>query len=210
MNIPDPAIFKCSSSECRPAPADDALNLVYHGTMAQRLGVGLIIRAAAKVRERIPGVQLHLWGRGDDLNNFYRLVEELGLQGHVHFRPEGFPLEELPRHLRAMNLGVVGNRRSVATDLMLPVKLMEYVALGIPVVAPRLRTIEHYFSEDMVTFYEPENVDSFADAICRLWRTPELRRRQALEASKFIDKFGWDRQGPELVTFYRDLLGIQA
>ena len=30
-----------------------------------------------------------------------------------------------------MDVGVVGNRRSAAGDLMLPVKLLEYVSLGI-------------------------------------------------------------------------------
>ena len=46
------------------------------------------------------------------------------------FRPKGLPLHELPRHLRSMDVGVVGNRRSAAGDLMLPVKLMEYVLIG--------------------------------------------------------------------------------
>ena len=207
MNVPDPAIFNHSSANGRPDRADRDLNLVYHGTMAERLGVDLVIRAAAKLRERIPGVHLHLWGRGDDLPQFYRLVEELGMQERVHFNPKGFPLEELPRQLRSMDLGVIGNRRSVASDLMLPVKLMEYVSLGIPVVAPRLRTIAHYFSDDMVAFYEPENIESFADSICQLWKNPELGRRQAEQAARFIKEHGWDRQGPDLVSFYRDLLG---
>ena len=59
---------------------------------------------------------------------------------------------------------------------MLPVKLLEYVSLGIPAVVPRLKTIEHYFSDDMVAYYEPEDVESLADAIYRLYREPERRR----------------------------------
>ena len=132
---------------------------------------------------------------------------ELGMQERVHFNPKGFPLEELPRQLRSMDLGVVGNRRSVASDLMLPVKLMEYISLGIPVVAPRLRTIAHYFTDDMVAFYEPEDIQSFGDSIFRLWQKPELRRRQAEQAGRFMKEYGWDRQGPELVAFYRNLMG---
>jgi glycosyltransferase involved in cell wall biosynthesis len=105
-----------------------------------------------------------------------------------------------------MDLGVVGNRRSAATDQMLPVKLMEYVALGIPTVVPRLRTIEYYFSDDMVAYYEPENVQSLADSIYRLCCQPALRSRQAEQARKFLREYGWDRQGAALVTFYQNLV----
>src|SRR5262249_14121721 len=118
----------------------------------------------------------------------------------------GYPLQELPDKLRSMHLGVIGNRRTVAGDLMLPVKLMEYVSLGIPAVVPRLRTIEHYFSDHMVRFYDPENVESFAEAINGLYEEPESRRRQAASAASFLTTYGWERQGGELVAFYRQLL----
>ena len=206
MNVPDPEIFKSGGRRTRHWDTESDFNVVYHGTMADRLGVDLAIRAVAAVRTRIPKIRLHLWGRGDDLPQLYRLAEELGLQDAVDFRPEGFPLEELPQRLQSMDVGVVGNRRSAATELMLPVKLMEYVSLGIPVVAPRLKTIAHYFSDDMVAFYEPEDVHSFADSIYRLWQQHELRCTQSERAGAFMTQYGWERQGPELVTFYRDLV----
>ena len=115
-------------------------------------------------------------------------------------------LEELPPRLARMHVGVVGNRRSLAGDLMLPVKLMEYAALGIPAVAPRLRTIDHYFDEDMVAYFEPGNVASLADAIHRLYADPGLRRAQAAAAGRFLDEHGWSMQGARYVTFYRQLL----
>jgi hypothetical protein len=89
---------------------------------------------------------------------------------------------------------------------MLPVKLMEYVSLGIPAVAPRLHTIEHYFSEDMVGYYQPEDVSSLADAIYRLYVDPERRRQQAERSTQFLGDYGWERQGIDFVTFYRNLL----
>jgi glycosyltransferase involved in cell wall biosynthesis len=206
MNVPDPAIFSRSSVDSRPATRGGSFNLVYHGSMVERLGVDLLIRAAAELRERVPGIRLHLWGNGDHLSTLQSLAQELGVEDRISFKPEGYPLRELPPHLRCMDLGVVGNRRSTATDQMLPVKLMEYVALGIPTVVPRLRAIEYYFSDDMVAYYEPENVQSLADSIYRLCCQPELRRRQAEQAHQFLRAYGWDRQGPELVTFYDKLL----
>jgi hypothetical protein len=105
-----------------------------------------------------------------------------------------------------MDLGVVGNRRSVACDLMLPVKLIEYVSLGIPTIVPRFKAIEHYFSDDMVTYYEPENVQSLADSVYRLYMEPHTCRLQAERANRFLEEYGWERQGADLVTFYRQLL----
>lgn len=206
MNVADPSIFKRPSVEARPRATASHFNLVYHGTMAERLGVDLIIRAAARLRQRIPHLRVHLWGHGDDLPGFQQLAKELDLEDVVFFEPKGYPLEELPRHLGSMDLGVVGNRRSVACDLMLPVKLIEYVSLGIPVIVPRFKAIEYYFDDDMVTYYEAEDVQSLADSIYRLYLEPAACCLQSEKANGFLRDYGWERQGAELVTFYRQLL----
>jgi glycosyltransferase involved in cell wall biosynthesis len=205
MNVPDPRIFKRAPVN-GDSPRSGSFNLVYHGTMAERLGVDLLVRAVANLRTRIPCVKLHLWGNGDDLDACRRLAQELQVEDRVVFRPKGFPLQELPAQLSAMDLGVVGNRRNAATALMLPVKLLEYVSLGIPAVVPRLKTIEHYFSNDMVSYYEPEDVESLSDAVYRLYGAPDLRRRQAATAGGFLEDCGWERQGNDLVKFYHELL----
>jgi glycosyltransferase involved in cell wall biosynthesis len=210
MNAPDPRLFGRSGANdagTERADKQGRFDLVYHGTIVQRLGVDLIIRAVGELRDRIPDLHLHLWGSGDDLSDFEALASDLGLSGRVTFKPQGFPLQHLPNQLRRMDVGVVGNRRSVASDLMLPVKLMEYVALGIPAVVPRLPAIAHYFTDNMVSYYEPEDVRSMTDAVFRLYEQPELRARQAARAKEVFDVCGWDRQGPELVGLYRKLVG---
>ncbi len=207
MNVPDPRIFKHgSSNDGGPVGREEYFNLVYHGTMVERLGVDLIIQAVAQLRDRIPCVRLHLWGNGDDLDRFQKLAQSLGLEQTVLFSPKGIPLLELPHRLRSMDVGVVGNRQTAAGDLMLPVKLVECVSLGIPVVAPRLKTIEYYFSDDMVAYFEPGDVQSLADSIYRLCSQPALRASQAEKARQFLGEYGWEQQGTELVTLYQNLL----
>lgn len=206
MNVPDPRIFGAAAEGHATDAPDEAFRLVYHGTMAERLGVDLLIRAVAQLRESNPQIRLHLWGNGDDLGSFQRLTHELGIDAAVEFNPKGYPLDELPARLRTMHLGVVGNRRSVAGDLMLPVKLLEYVALGIPAVVPRLRTIQYYFSEDMVFYYDAGSVESLADCLPRLQCQPQLRRERAQRARAFLDTYGWERKGGELVALYESLV----
>jgi len=205
MNVPDPRIFGAATEGHTSDAPDGALNLVYHGTMAERLGVDLLIRAVAQLRQSNPQIRLHLWGNGDDLGSFQRLTHELGIDAAVEFNPKGYPLDALPVRLRTMHLGVVGNRSSVAGDLMLPVKLLEYVALGIPAVVPRLRTIQYYFSEDMVFYYDADSVESLADCLRRLRCQPQLRRERAQRARAFLDTHGWEHKSGELVALYESL-----
>jgi glycosyltransferase involved in cell wall biosynthesis len=207
MNVPDPKIFTNGRTDDRATRQREHFNLVYHGTMAERLGVDLLIEAAASLKDSIPELRLHLWGHGDDLRQFQELSRTLGVDSIVSFNPSGVPLADLPRQLAAMDVGVVGNRRTAAGDLMLPVKLVECVSLGIPVVAPRLRAIEHYFSDDMVTYYEPGHVRSLADAIRRLHRQPVERAAQAARAKEFLRQYGWEQQGTALVGMYHTLVG---
>lgn len=205
MNVPDPRIFTPRES-ANGARSHDTFDLVYHGTMAERLGVDLVIRAVHALRDRLPQLRLHLWGGGDDLETFRALATQLAIADRIDFQPDGYPLEDLPARLAAMDAGIVGNRRSPAGELMLPVKLLEYVSLGIPAVVPRLRTIQHYFGEDMASYFEPSDVRSMADAICQLHDRPTSRLEQATRARTFMDEYGWQKQGPELVAFYRQLL----
>jgi glycosyltransferase involved in cell wall biosynthesis len=100
--------------------------------------------------------------------------------------------------IQGASVGLVPNRRDVATDYMLPVKLLEYVHLGIPVIAPRLLAIQYYFREDQVAYYEPGDVDELANCIRRLYANPDERAELALKSSEFAKRLHWDALKEEL------------
>jgi glycosyltransferase involved in cell wall biosynthesis len=183
------------------ANGSQTFRLVNHGTIATRLGNDLIIEAAAKLASWIDGFELHIIGAGDALNEVIARSKSLGLDGKVHFHPL-VPLETLFEQLRSMDVGIVGNRRDIATELMLPVKLIDYVALGIPAVVPRLKGIEYYFSDDMVSYFESENVDSMVEAVMRVYRDEARRALQPMRAKVFLEKYGWDMNQASLRSLY--------
>ncbi|HZY59211.1 MAG TPA: glycosyltransferase, partial [Candidatus Binataceae bacterium] len=86
------------------------------------------------------------------------------------------------------------NHASSATHLMLPVKLMEYTALGIPVIASRLRTIEHYFPDSAVRLVTPGDSEAMANAIQELFDAPVLRRQLAGNAQRIARELSWAHQ----------------
>jgi glycosyltransferase involved in cell wall biosynthesis len=77
---------------------------------------------------------------------------------------------------------------------MLPVKMLEYATLGLPIIAARLRTIERYFPDDAVEFFEPGNPEALAAAIRQLHRNPERRHELAERASGVAETLSWKYQ----------------
>ena len=83
---------------------------------------------------------------------------------------------------------------------MLPVKLLEFAMMGIPAIAPRLKTVEYYFGNGSVRFFKPDDINDLADAIEQLYRSPELRRSYAEGARQVVNRISWPNQRGE---FYR-------
>lgn len=205
MNVPDPKRFHSESGTSR-CDNNGRFRLVYFGTITRRLGIDLAIQAVSRVAPGIPGVEFHIIGAGEDKEAFRRLTESLNIANVVHFSAREYPLEKLIPILREMDLCIVPNRMSPATELMLPVKMLESIALGIPVLTPKLKTIEYYFSDDMVFYFEAENVCSMASAIRQAYEDADLRARKAGRAMTFLDQYGWRIHQHTLVDAYEALL----
>ena len=178
--------------------------MVNHGTISKRLGNDLIVQAAARLVHEIPNFELHIIGGGDDLEECKALSESLGLAEHVHFH-KGVPWNELAKKLELMDVGIVANRVNVATALMLPSKLIDYVVLGIPAIVPRLKAIEYYFTPGMVSYFEPENVDSMVATTVRVYKDKDGREQQSRSAKSFLEKYGWHNRQDGLRGLYSDL-----
>jgi glycosyltransferase involved in cell wall biosynthesis len=111
MNVPDPRIFAAGPAVDRAS--NGHFNLVYHGTMAERLGVDLIIRAVAASRAHSVSHAASV-GRRRRPAGLSAVGRRTRRIDRVSFKPKGFPLDELPGRLGGMDLGVVGNRTNVA------------------------------------------------------------------------------------------------
>ncbi len=189
LNVPDPRIF--GSHACKAASRGAAPRLVYHGTIAERLGLDVALHAFVQVLADYPEARFDIFGSGDFAPQVERLVTELHLDGKVHFPNEHFRLERVPELVDGATVGIVPNRDDPATRYMLPVKLLEYVHLGIPTVAPRLPAISYYFDDDAVSFYAPGEAASMADAILRVLRAPAFSHTLVKNAAEFSERFGW-------------------
>ncbi|MGH7915817.1 MAG: glycosyltransferase family 4 protein, partial [Candidatus Binataceae bacterium] len=203
MNAPDPAIF-CTAPD-RRVRAEGAFTLACHGTVTHRLGLDIAIEAMALARPRIPGLRMMIIGEGDYLETAKQLVVRKQLDNCISFIDQ-VPIQELPRLLAGADVGLVPNRASNATHLMLPVKLLDYAALGIPTIAARLRTIEHYFDERAIRFFKPSDTGDLAAAIEDLYRNRPHCIELAYNARRAVERISWPVQRAEYYRVIDSLL----
>lgn len=202
MNLPDGCIF-APRQPTLPKPLDAPFVLVYHGTLARRLGLDIAIEAVARARDAIPHLELRIIGAGEERDHLIELRERLGLREVVTFSDGFVPVEQIPVLLQDADVGLIPLRIHSGTDIMLPTKLLEYVSMGIPCIVPKTGTITRYFDEEMVRFFEAENSDSLADAIIDLYRDPAQRSRLSHQAT---ERFGKTYRWSEHKKVYTQLV----
>ena len=207
MNLPDERIFaprKIVSTK----PLDAPFLIVYHGTLAHRLGLDIAIEAVAKAKAAIPCIELRIIGGGEERDRLIALRDKLGLQEAVTFSDGFVPVEDIPAMIHNADVGIIPLRISSGTDVMLPTKLLEYVLVGIPCIVPKTGTIARYFDEEMVNFFEAENVDSLATAMIELHRDPDRRTRLSEHATKRFGKtYAWSEHKKTYTNLVGRLLG---
>jgi glycosyltransferase involved in cell wall biosynthesis len=75
---------------------------------------------------------------------------------------------------------------------MLPTKLLEYAALGIPTICTSLATVREYFDEDQVALVPSGDVEALASTMVELGSDLHRRSGLAKRATSFFDSQGWD------------------
>ena len=210
MNLPDDRIF--APREAAPAKPDGApFVLVYHGTLAHRLGLDIPIHAVAQARARVPRLELRIIGAGEERDALMALRDRLGLGDAVRFS-EGFvPVQQIPALIADADVGLIPLRLSSGTDIMLPTKLLEYVSMGIACIAPKTGTIARYFDDRMVEFFDAGNIDSLAAAIVALHADPTRRASLSREAwERFGARYTWTRHKTVYTQLVDGLLAQRA
>ena len=94
--------------------------------------------------------------------------------------------------VRQATLGIVPILNDGYGDLVLPNKVLELAALGIPIVCSRLPAIEEHFRPDALAYFEPGDAGGLAAQLQRLLADPIAARQQAARAQAAMRTLSWD------------------
>jgi glycosyltransferase involved in cell wall biosynthesis len=205
MNSPDEQVFGPSRGPLE-LPADGPIRVLYHGGLADRFGVETLIRSMVRLRESVPRLQVRICGSGEDRDRLAGLAAQIDPE-RIDVAVEPVPFAEIPRELEAAHIGVVPTLHDQFTELLLPVKLLEYVHMGLPVVASRLPGIAGYFSADDLRLFTAGDSEDLAAALEAVCANPAAAVQRAARATERLADITWDSQRERYLALVDELVG---
>ncbi|MEJ1921987.1 glycosyltransferase family 4 protein [Microbacterium sp. KHB019] len=185
--------------------------LGYVGVMGRQEGIEYLIDAVKILSaERGLDVHLALIGSGPDRERLESHVREQGLAERVEFHGRVSD-EQMKSILSDADVCVNPDEVNTMNDLSTMNKIIEYMALGRPIVQFDVR--EGRFSAQAASLYAAEDNDarSFADAVERVLTDPATAEAMgAAGRARFQEELCWEIQAGRLVALYAGLASRPA
>jgi glycosyltransferase involved in cell wall biosynthesis len=176
----------------------------YVGVMGKQEGIDLLLQAIAHVIKERTDVHFGLVGGGTSLEEMQALARELGVADYVTFTGR-VPDAELLAVLNAADVCVNPDVANEMNDISTMNKIMEYMALGKPIV--QFDLAEGRYSAQEASLYARKNdAFDFSQKIIQLIDDPERRRRMGeFGRRRVLEALEWRHEAPRLLAAYEAL-----
>jgi glycosyltransferase involved in cell wall biosynthesis len=158
----------------------DSFVLGYVGVLREWIDLEPTIMALATLRDEGYKVKLLVVGEEGGLEGPKALVEKYNVSGSVVFTGT-VPYEKVPWYISCMDLGLIPFKTNAVTIGALPLKLLEYMACEVPVLASRLPGIEKAVGERILYATTAEEIACAINALQQ--KDPE---RWRIESRRFV------------------------
>jgi glycosyltransferase involved in cell wall biosynthesis len=203
-----PILRDIARAEVRPELTRGRRHLaVWAGLMGRQDSVELALRAAAHLVHQLGRTDCTFTfiGDGESRPALQELAAELGVRDWVDF-PGWLDEPAAFSYLATADVGLEPNLEAIVS----PVKVQEYMAFGLPVVAfdlPETRRL----AAGAAALVPPGDVAAFAAAVDRLLAAPACAAELGRAGRQRVaDDLAWERQQQNYLRVWQDLLPPQS
>ena len=207
-NHPDLDIFVAQSRQERSR--DGKFLLTYPGSLNWHQGLDVAIRAFARVSDQLPDAEFHIYGEGSAKPSLIELANELGMRSRVLFH-DFLPSRDIARVMAVTDLAIEPKRATSAFgNEALSTKILEFMALGVPVIASKTLIHAYYYDDSIVQYYENDDEVKLAEQILRLKNDSGRRASLVANAKKYVQENNWEARKHEYLELVDCLVDVSA
>ena len=178
--------------------------VAYVGVIGNQDGLDLLVEVAKYIRQTVKrdDIQFVIVGDGPDLHNVMSLAKKAGLDNVITFVGRVDDDEKLFTIVSTADVCVNPDRPNAMNDKSTTIKLMEYMALGKPVVQFDL-TEGRKTAAEASLYARKNDVSDFGDKIVELLDDPvKAAKMGALGQSRVRTLLSWEYEEKKLLQVY--------
>mgnify|MGYP000014693931 CR=1 FL=1 len=188
--------------------------IIYHGSISPTRGLEDLIRSLTILKKKNKNIKLVVLGASNDYNNFNEyfkkinyIVKELKLEDSVDFLP---PVKHnlVPDIIRDCQLGVVPFHDKPWWVGQSPLKLLEYLACGLPTVVSDINCNRIIIADNPCGIYfKPEDIQDLATKIEQIYYEyydySHLYNSRRIKGYELVREFfTWNKQALKIISFF--------
>jgi len=178
--------------------------IVFAGAMYYHRGLDILLEAIPFVIKKISDAKFVLLGSGAEMNKLKKIVSDNNLENSVEFKG-WIKREEIPKNISDASIGIGPLRLTDVTSRALPIKVLEYMAVSLPIIAQK-GTLPTDVLENGKNGYFIENSNDLAEKIILLLNQPKKVESMGNQSSKMVQKFDWGNVVKLIINEYRSVL----
>ncbi len=199
----------------------DSLVILYQGLVCKAFGIETLLEAMSNVAHRNKKAKLLIVGfhrnrekvefeQDEEIISFKRNAEQLGIRDRVIFAgPQ--PHEAIPDFIAASDICVNPAPYTLTHRAGSPIKVFEYMAVGKPVVATQLESVEGVVIDGETGLVAKPDAEDIAERILWLMENPGIRDKIGRNArEKVVAEYEWEKLGDKLIDAYRQAIENRA
>jgi glycosyltransferase involved in cell wall biosynthesis len=203
INYPDLQIF---SRAAKKVPGNNHFFLIYPGSLNRHQGLDIAIKAIAIVKEKISHVRLHIYGDGPEREKLKALINDLKLNTIVQLH-NPVSILEIAERMAASDVGIVPKRADSFGNEAFSTKIMELMAMGVPVIVSDTKIDQFYFNESWVMFFKSGDEHDLAEKILSLYYNRTLRQQLIDNGLQFIKSYNWKAKEKKYFRIINSIFG---
>lgn len=183
---------KCPYLSQRLNP-DSSFIIGFAGSFYQYEGLDILIKALAITKQMKLDVKVLLVGGGSQLNNITKLIDSLDLKDDVILTGR-VPHEEVKNYYSIMDVTALPRKSMRLTELVTPLKPLEAMALGVPVLASDIGGHrELIIDNETGLLFKADDEKALADAIKSLIINKDSMAKLVTNGREYVKNIrNWD------------------
>src|SRR5438445_8520 len=164
--------------------------VIFSGMMYYHRGLDVLLGVIPNILKHVHDAKFVLLGDGPEMSKLKNIVKEKGIESSVDFKG-WIEREEIPNYLEEASIGIGPLKLTTVTSQALPIKVLEYMASSLPIIAKK-GTLPEDVLVDNNNGYFIDSEEELSKKIVELLTNPELVNNMGKISFEMVQKFSWE------------------